>query len=77
MENQKRINLVDKTPNQRCKFSANNWVEINMTHVERIAPIVKLSLCNYIYVYILVKGTKTNVGAGDDDPTKQFEEGNK
>ena len=29
MEYQKIINLLDKTPNQRCKFGTNNWVEIN------------------------------------------------
>ena len=45
-----------------------------MTHVERITPIVKLNLCNYSYVYILVKGTITIAGAGDDDAAKQLDE---
>ena len=29
MEHQKIINLLDKTPNQPCKFRTKNWVEIN------------------------------------------------
>ena len=41
MEYQK-INLLDNTPNQRTKFRTKNWIE--MMHVERITPIVKLNL---------------------------------
>ena len=29
MEYQKVINFLDNTPNQRSKFKAKNWVEIN------------------------------------------------
>ena len=29
MEYQKKINLLDNTPNQPSKFETKNWVEIN------------------------------------------------
>ena len=35
--------LIYNAPNQPPKFRTKNWIEINMTYVERITPIVKLN----------------------------------
>ena len=73
MEYQKIINLLDNKPDQTSRFRTKNWVEIMITHVERITQIVKFvrfktvmlkwSLWDYSNAYILVKGTITVVGA--------------
>ena len=57
-----------------------------MIHVKRITLIVKLklktsmwrsSLCDYSDPYLLVSGTITIAGAGDDDDAKRADETNK
>ena len=39
--------------------------------------MLRSNLCDYADVYILVKGTITIIGAGDDDAAKQLDERNK
>ena len=39
--------------------------------------MLKSSLCDYIDAYILVSGTITTTGAGEDDNTKRLDEINK
>ena len=39
--------------------------------------MLRSNLCNYADAYILVKGTITITGAGDDDASKQLDERNK
>ena len=66
MECQKKINLLDNTPNQPSKFKAKNWVEINDEsrrtynkdhQIRFITSMLRSSLCDYSNAYILVKGT--------------------
>ena len=39
--------------------------------------MLRSSLCDYSDAYILVSGTKTITGAGNDDGTRQLDESNK
>ena len=72
MEYQKMINLLDNTSNQLSKFRTKNWIEIN--DQSRGSTMLKSSLCNYSDAYILVKGTITITGAGDDAAARQEDE---
>ena len=63
MEYQKRINLLDNTPNQSFKFRTKDWVEINDgTHqtcntnnqVKFKTAMLKSSLCYYSDADILI-----------------------
>ena len=82
MEYQKIANLIDNTLDQPSKFRKKNWVEINDESKESYGTgsdikfkttIPRSNLCDYAYAYILVKGTITNTGAGDDDAAKQLD----
>ena len=66
MEYQKKINLLDNTPNQPSKFETKNWVEINDEsrrtynkdqQIRFKTSMLRSSLCDYSNAYILVKGT--------------------
>ena len=66
IECQKKINLLDNTPNQPSKFKTKNWVEINDEsrrtynkdhQIRFITSMLRSSLCDYSNAYILVKGT--------------------
>ena len=68
MEYQKMINLLDNTPSQPSKFRTKKLVEINddslgihntNSEMKFITIMLKLSLCDYSDVCILVKGTIT------------------
>ena len=68
MEYQKIIKLLDKTSNQRTKFRAKNWVEINDesrgkynkdNQIRFKTSMLRSSLFDYSDAYILVKGTIT------------------
>ena len=76
MEYQKIANLIDHTSNQPSKFRTRNWVEINdesrgtynvNSQIKFKTTMLKSSLCDYSYIYILVKGTisATNTAAAD------------
>ena len=86
MEYQKIANLLDHTSNQPSKFRTKNWVEINDESKESYGTgsdikfkttMLRSNLCDYADAYILVKGTITITGAGDDDAAKRLDERNK
>ena len=85
MEYQKIANLLNDESNKPSKFRTRNWVEINDeargtytdTDVKFKTTILRSNLCDYADAYILVKGTITITGAGNDDTVKQLDERNK
>ena len=85
MEYQKITNLLDNASNQPSKFRTRNWVEINddkrgtytSKNISFKTTMLRSNLCDYADAYILVKGTITITGAGNDDATKQADERDK
>ena len=87
MEYQKIANLLDDNKsNQPSKFRTKNWVEINDesrgtynvdSQIKFKTTMLKSSLCDYSDAYILVKGTITITGAGDDAAVRQADEKDK
>ena len=81
MEYQKIANLLDSA----SKFRTRNWVEINdesrgtytSNGIKFKTTMLRSSLCDYADAYILVKGTITITGAGNDDATKRADERDK
>ena len=82
MEYQKITNLLNGKSNQPSKFRTRNWAEINYesrgtytsNNIRFKTTMLRSSLCDYADTYILVKGTITITGAGNDDATKQADE---
>ena len=79
MEYQKIANLLDNRPDQPSKFRTKNWVEINDELKESYSTgsdikfkttMLRSSLCDYSDAYILIMGTITITGAGDNDAAK-------
>ena len=75
MQNRKIANLLDNASNQPSNFRTKTWVEINdesrrgyttSNDIKFKTTMLKSSLCDYADAYILVKGTITVTGAGDD-----------
>ena len=86
MEYQKIANLLDNASNQPSKFRTKNWVEINDesrggyttgSDIEFKTTMLRSSVCNYADACILVKGTITITGAGDDAAARRADERNK
>ena len=86
MEYQKIANLIDDTSNQPSKFRTKNWVEISdesrgaynvNSQIKFKTTMLKSTLCDYSNAYILVKGTITIVGEGDDAAARQADERDK
>ena len=85
MEYQKLANLLDTESNQPSKFRIRNWVEINdesrgtytSNDIRFKTSMLRSSLCDYTGANILVNGTITITGAGNDDAAKQLDERNK
>ena len=86
MEYQKIANLLDNASNQPSKFRTENWVEINDesrggyttgSDIKFKTTMLRSSLCDYADAYILVKGTITITGAGNDAAARQADERNK
>ena len=85
MEYQKIANLLNDASNQPSKFRTRNWVEINdesrgtytSNDIKFKTTMLRSNLCDYADAYILVKGTITITGAGDDDAAKRLDERNK
>ena len=87
MEYKKIANLLDDNEsNQPSKFRTKNWVEINdesrgtynvNSQIKFKTAMLKFSLCDYSEAYILVKGTITLTGAGDDAAARQVDERDK
>ena len=91
MEYQKIANLLDNevalnASNQPSKFRTKHWVEINNesrggyttgSDIKFKTTMLRSSLCDYADAYILVKGTITITGAGDDAAARPEDERNK
>ena len=85
MEYQKIANLLDSASNQPSRFRTKNWFKTNdesretytSNHIKFKTTMLRSNLCDYADAYILVKGTMTITGAGNDDATKQADERNK
>ena len=86
MDYQKITNLIDDASNQPSKFRTNNWVEINdesrgtynvNSQIKFKTTMLQSSLCDYTDAFILVKGTITINGAGDDAAARQADERDK
>ena len=83
MEYQKIANLLNDESNKPSKFRTRNWVEINdesrgtytSNDIKFKTTMLRSSLCEY--ANILVKGTITITGAGNDDAAKRSDERNK
>ena len=79
MKYQKTANLLDSASNQPSKFRTRNWVKINdefrgtytSNDIRFKTTMLRSNLCDYADAYILVKGTITIAGAGNDDATKR------
>ena len=77
--------MLDNALNQPSKFKTINWVEINDESMGRYTSndikfktaMLRSNLCYYADAYMLVKGTITITGAGDDDTAKRLDERNK
>ena len=85
MEYQKIANLLESTSDNLSKFRTRNWVEINDESRENYAnsdirfktTMLRCNLCDYADSYILVKGTITITGAGDNAAARQADERDK
>ena len=85
MEYQKITNLLDTESNQPSKFRTRYWVEINDesrgtyndSDIRFKTTILRSNSCDYTDAYILVNGTITITGAGDDAAARQADERDK
>ena len=85
MEYQKIINLLDNVSSRTSKFRARNWIEINDESrgtytgngIKFKTTMLRSNLCDFSDAYILVKGTITITGAGDNVAARQADERNK
>ena len=85
MKYQEISNLLDNVSNQPSKFRTRNWVEINNesrgtytgNSIKFKTAMLRSNLCDYADAYILVNGTITITGDGDDDAAKGLDEINK
>ena len=83
MEYQKIVNLLDTESNQPSKFRTRNWVEINdesrgtysSNDIRFKTAMLRSTLCDYADAYILVRGTITITGAGNDITKRADERG--
>ena len=77
--------MLDNASNPQSKFRTRNWVEINdesrgtytSNDIKFKTTMLRSNLCDYADAYILVKGTITITGAGNDDAAKRLDERNK
>ena len=83
MEYKKNDKFASDKSNQPSKFRKKKWIEINyqskgvyntISEVRFKTTMLKSSLCDYGDACILVKGTITIVGAGDDAASRQADE---
>ena len=72
--------MLENIPNQPNKFRTKEWVEINdeshgtyntNSETKFKTSMLRTGLCDYNDVYILVSGTITITGAGDNDEVRQ------
>ena len=77
--------MLNDASNQSSKFRTRNWVEINdesrgtytSNDIKFKTTMLRSNLCDYADAYILVKGTITITGAGNDAAAKRLDERNK
>ena len=78
--------MLDNTSNEPFRFRAKNCIEINDesrggyttgSDIKFKTTMLRYSLCDYADAYILVKGTVTITGAGDDVAAGRAYERNK
>ena len=71
--------MIDDVSNQPSKFRTKNWVKINdeskgtyniNSQIKFKTTMLRPSLCVYSDAYILVKGTITITGAGNDEAAR-------
>ena len=82
MEYEKISNLLESTSDNLSKFRTRNWVEINdesrgnytNSDIRFKTTILRSNLCDYANSYILVKGTITITGEGDNAGERQADE---
>ena len=85
MEYQKIANSLESTSDNSSKFRTRNQVEINdesrgnyaNSNIKFETTMLRSNLCDYADLYILVKGTITITGAGDDAAARQADERDK
>ena len=71
--------MLESTSDNLSKFRTRNWVEINdesrgnysNSDIRFKTKMLRSNLCDYSDSYILVKGTTTITGAGDDAACKK------
>ena len=77
--------MLESTSDNLSKFRTRNWTKINDESRGNYAngdikfknTMLRCSLCDYADSYILVKGTITVTGAGDDATARQADERDK
>ena len=77
--------MLNNESDQLSKFRTRNWIEINdesrgnygNSNIKVKTTMLRSNLCDYTHSYILVKGTITITGAGNDDAAKWLDERNK
>ena len=77
--------MLDNASNRPLKFRTRNWVEINNesrvtytgSDIKSKTTMLRSNLRDYADAYILVKGTITITGEGDDAATREADERNK
>ena len=82
MEYQKIANLLESTSDNPSKFRTRNWVEINdesrgnyaNSDIRFKTTMLTSNLCDYADSYILVKGTITITGEGDNVAAERADE---
>ena len=85
MEYQKIANLLESTSDNPSKFRTRNWVEINdesrgnyeNSDIRFKTTMLRSNLCDYADSYILVKGTITITGEGDNAAAGRADERDK
>ena len=83
----KNSKLLESTSDNLSKFRTRNWIEINdesrgnydiiSSDIIFKTTMLRSNLCDYTDSYILVKGTITITGAGDDAVARRADERNK
>ena len=85
MEYQKIVNLLESTSDNLSNFRTRNGTEINDESTENYAngdirfktTMLKSNLCDYADSHVLVKGTITITGSGDDTAARNADERDK
>ena len=77
MEYQNIANLLDTESNQPSKFNDQSRGTCTSNDIKFKSTTLTSNLCDYADAYILVNGTITITGTGNDDAAKRLDERNK